>query len=88
MRYFDKRMGYEDCKSLGDFIVNVVLSNEGRPMYFDGYDFEEREYRNMNVSYVANRIVYVDSEVRRTSYYLTEDGYNLLLSTLEIDYNM
>ena len=35
-----------------------------------------------------NRIIYVDSEVRRTSYYLTEDGYNLLLSTLEIENNM
>ncbi len=88
MRYFGKNMGYEDCKSLGDFIVNVVLSNEGRPMYFDGYDFEERAYQTMNISYVANRIVYVDSEVRRTSYYLTEDGYNLLLSTLEIENNM
>ncbi|HBA48846.1 MAG TPA: hypothetical protein DCZ91_13840 [Lachnospiraceae bacterium] len=88
MRYFGKNMSYEDCKSLGDFTVNVVLSNEGRPMYFDGYDFEERAYRTMNVSYVANRIVYVDSEVRRTSYYLTEDGYNLLLSTLEIESNM
>ena len=88
MRYFGKNMGYEDCKSLGDFIVNVVLSNEGRPMYFDGYDFEERAYRTMNVSYVANRIIYVDSEVRRTSYYLTDDGYNLLLSTLEIESNM
>ena len=88
MRYFGKNMGYEDSKSLGDFIVNVVLSNEGRPMYFDGYDFEERAYRTMNVSYVANRIIYVDSEVRRTSYYLTEDGYNLLLSTLEIESNM
>lgn len=88
MRYFDKKMGYEDCKSLGDFIVNVVLSNEGRPMYFEGYDFDERGYQAMNVSYVANRIVYVDMEVRRTSYYLTEDGYNLLLSTLEIESNM
>ena len=88
MRYFGKNMGYEDCKGLGDFIVNVVLSNEGRPMYFDGYDFEERAYQAMNISYVANRIVYVDSEVRRTSYYLTEDGYNLLLSTLEIENNM
>lgn len=88
MRFFNKNMGYEDCKSLGDFIVNVVLSNEGRPMYFDGYDFEERAYRAVNVSYVGNRIVYVDSEVRRTSYYLTEDGYNLLLSTLEIENNM
>ena len=88
MRYFGKNMSYEDCKSLGDFIINVVLSNEGKAMYFDGYDFEERAYRTMNISYVANRIVYVDSEVRRTSYYLTEDGYNLLLSTLEIENNM
>lgn len=88
MRYFEKNMSYEDCRSLGDFIINVVLSNEGRAMYFDGYDFEERVYSTMNVSYVANRIIYVDTEVRRTSYYLTEDGYNLLLSTLEIENNM
>ena len=45
-------MSYEDCKSLGDFIINVVLSNEGKAMYFDGYDFEERAYRTMNISYV------------------------------------
>ena len=88
MRYFEKNMGYEDCKTLGDFIINVVLSNEGKAMYFDGFDFEQRVYQIMNVSYVANKIVYVDSEVRRTSYYLTEDGYNLLLSTLEIENNM
>ncbi len=88
MCYFGKNIGYEECKNLGDFVVNVVLSNEGRPMYFDGYDFERRTYQSMNVSYVANRIVYVDSDVRRTSYYLTEDGYNLLLSTLEIESNM
>ncbi len=88
MRYFDKNMSYEDCKNLGDFIVNVVLSNEGKAMYFDGFDFEQRAYSSMNVSYVGNRIVYIDSEVRRTSYYLTEDGYNLLLSTLEIENNM
>ncbi|MCF2642062.1 MAG: hypothetical protein PUB46_04250 [Lachnospiraceae bacterium] len=88
MRYFKKNMSYEDCKNLGDFILNVILSNEGKAMYFDGYDFEQRAYQSMNISYVANRIVYVDSEVRRTSYYLTEDGYNLLLSTLEIENNM
>ena len=38
--YFQKNMSYDDCKKLGDFIVNIVLSNEGRAMYFDGYDFE------------------------------------------------
>lgn len=86
--YFQKEITYEDCRKLGDFIVNVILSNEGRAMYFEGYDFEQNDYHIMHVSYVANRIVYLDQEVRRTSYYLTDDGYNLILSTLEIENNM
>lgn len=86
--YFGKQMSYDDCCRLGDFIVNVVLSNEGRPMYFEGYDFESREYKRMHVSYVANRIIYLDTEIKRTSYYLTDDGYSLLLGTLEIENNM
>ena len=86
--YFQKNMSYDDCKKLGDFIVNIVLSNEGRAMYFEGFDFEGRAYKIMNVSYIANRIIYVDEGIKRTSYYLTEDGYNLMLSTLEIENNM
>ncbi len=86
--YFNKNMSYEDCKKIGDFIINVILCNEGKAMYFEGFDFEQREYKIMNISYIANKIVYVDSEIKRTSYYLTDDGYNLLLSTLEIENNM
>lgn len=50
MQHLKKNMSYDDCRQLGDFIVNVILSNEGKAMYFD--------------------------------------GYNLLLSTLEIENNM
>lgn len=88
MTYFNTGMSFDDCRQLGDFIINVILSNEGRAMYFDGYDFEQRAYKIMNISYVSNEIVYLDSDVKRTSYRLTEDGYNLLLSTLEIENNM
>lgn len=88
VQYLRKDISYEQCHQLGNFIVNTVLSNEGRPMYFGGYDFEKNEYEEMHISYVANKIVYVENEVRRTSYYLTDDGYNLLLSTLEIEDNM
>lgn len=87
-RYLHKEISYDDSRKLGDFIVNVILSNEGRAMYFDGYDFDQNAYHIMHISYVANRIVYLDQEVRRTSYYLTDDGYNLILSTLEIENNM
>ncbi len=81
-------MTYEDCRSLGDYIINTILSNEGIPMSFRGYDFEERSWRSIHISYVANRIVYLNQDNRRTSYYLTDDGYNLLLGTLEVEDNM
>lgn len=88
MTYFHKDIGYEECKELGDFIINIVLCNEGRAMYFDGFDFEKKAYHIQNISYVANSIVYVNSDIKRTSYRLTDDGYNLILSTLEIENNM
>ena len=88
VQHFKKNLTYDDCRQLGDFLVNVVLSNEGKAMYFDGYDFEQNAYHIMHVSYVANKIVYVEQDLKRTSYYLTDDGYNLLLSTLEIENNM
>lgn len=87
-QYFQKNMTYDDCRKLGDFVVNVVLSNEGKVMYFSGFDFEHSTYQMMHISYVANKIVYIDHELKRTSYYLTDEGYNLMLSTLEIENNM
>ena len=87
-QYFQKNLTYDDCRQLGDFLVNTVLSNEGKAMYFDGFDFEQNAYDTMHVSYVANRVVYSEQDLKRTSYYLTDDGYNLLLSTLEIENNM
>ena len=86
--YFHKSMTYEDCHELGDYIINNILSNEGKPMFFRGYDFENISWQPLHISYVANRIVYFDQDVRRTSYYLTDDGYSLLLGTLEVESNM
>lgn len=86
--YFRKPMSFDDCVRLSDFIVNDVLSNGGISMSFDGYDFENCEMKSIPISYVANRIVYTEQEQRRTSYYLTDDGYSLLLGTLEMESNL
>ena len=88
MRSFKKAISYEECKELGDFIINVILGNQGKVMYFSGYDFQDEEYKNIHISFINNKPVYIDDEVRRTSYYLTDDGYNLMLSTLEMESNM
>ena len=87
-QYFRKSMIYEDCHALGDYIINNILSNEGKAMFFQGYNFDGMSWQPIHISYVANRIVYLDQEVRRTSYYLTDDGYNLLLGTLEVENNL
>lgn len=88
MTYFKKGLTYIQCRELGDFIINVILCDEGRAMYFQGFNYDTGLYEKQHISYVANRIVYLSDAVRRTSYYLTEDGYNLLLSTLEVESNM
>ncbi|MEE1194722.1 MAG: hypothetical protein U0K79_07995, partial [Phascolarctobacterium sp.] len=86
--YYRKSLDSDDCYELGDFIVNVVLSNEGKPMYFAAYNYEEQKFEDLHISYVNNEIVYDEQDVRRTSYFLTDDGYNLLLGTLEVESNL
>ena len=85
---YEKPLVYDDCRDFADFIVNTVLSNDGRIMSFDGYDYEQKAYHIMNIRYIMNKVVYIDGDVRRTSYMLTEEGYNLLLSTLEVEANL
>jgi hypothetical protein len=87
-RWLKKSLSYDQCKELGEFIVNVILGNEGKVMYFQGYDFDEADYKDIHISFVNNKIIYLDGDIRRTSYYLTDDGYDLMLSTLEIEGNM
>lgn len=88
MSYWKRGLNYQTCKELGDFIINTVLADEGKPMYFQGFNFETAEYEKIHISYIANKIAYTDQDVKRTSYYLTDDGYNLILSTLEIEANL
>lgn len=83
-----KSLTYNQCKELADFIIDVILCNEGRAMYFKGMDYEYNEYKDLHISFVSNKVVYLEGEIKRTSYYLTDDGYNLLLSTLEFESNM
>ncbi len=85
---FNFGLTFDQSRELADFIVNSVLSNDGVQMQFEGYDFEEKAYSAFPVRYVTNEIVYLEGEVKRTSYHLTDDGYSLLLSTLEIESNM
>lgn len=85
---FKKPLSFDECLNLANFVVNTVLCDDGKTMYFNGFDFEENEYKEINISYLSNKIVYIDDTKRRVSYYLSDEGYNLILSTLEIENNL
>lgn len=85
---FKKPIGFNECIELANFIVNTVLCDDGKIMYFNGFDFEQNLYKEINISYLSNEIVYIDDVKRRVSYRLSDEGYNLILSTLEIENNL
>ncbi|MCI7441631.1 MAG: hypothetical protein MSA89_00775 [Clostridium sp.] len=82
--YYKKQISYEDSKTLAEFIVNTILCDEGKAMYFKTMNYKDGEYENINISFLKNRIEYVEG-VKRVSYYLSEEGYEFILSTLEIE---
>ena len=49
----------EECKDLGEFIVNTILCDEGTAMYF-----KEGLYKDINISFIRNKMEYIE-EVRR-----------------------
>jgi len=85
--HFKKGITYEECKDLGEFIVNTILCDEGNAMYFKAFNFKDGQYKDINISFIKNKMEYIEG-VRRVSYSLTDDGYSLLLSTLEIEENL
>lgn len=66
----------------------ISLGNSGSSMYFKAFDYEKRTYQDINICYIDNKVVYLENGVRRTSYYLTDEGYNMLLATMEMENNM
>ena len=82
--YYKKSISYEDCKELAEFIVNVILCDEGKAMYFKALNYKKVEYEEINISFLKNSMEYIEG-VRRVSYSLTDEGYELILSTLEVE---
>ncbi|MGG7144139.1 hypothetical protein ACQPVP_11825 [Clostridium nigeriense] len=82
--YYKKSISYEECKELAEFVVNVILCDEGKAMYFKALNYKKAEYDDINVSFLKNSMEYIEG-VRRVSYSLTDAGYELILSTLEVE---
>ena len=82
--YFRKSMISDDCREMADFIVNTVFLNEGKPIYFNAFNYDTARYEPIYISYIRNKSIEYEGETR-TSYYMNEQGYDMVLSTLEVE---
>ena len=86
--YHAKKLSFEQSRDFARFMVEDILGNSGSSMYFKAFDYEKRTYKEINIRYIDNKVVYLENGVRRTSYYLTDEGYNMMLSTMEMENNL
>lgn len=88
LEYYQQTLTVDESREMARFIVEEVLGNSGTSMYFRAFDYEKKEYCSINIRYLDNKVVYQEGGVKRTSYYLTDEGYNMVLATLEMENNM
>lgn len=88
LEYYQQPLTLEMSQAMARFIVEEVLGNSGTSMYFQAFDYEKKEYCSINIRYLDNKVVYQEGGMKRTSYYLTDEGYNMVLATMEMENNL
>lgn len=88
LEYYGRSLNFEKSKELSRFMVEGILGNSGNSMYFKAFDYDNRTYKDINIRYIDNKVVYQDGGVKRTAYYLTDEGYNMILATMEMENNL
>ncbi|MBQ3422061.1 MAG: hypothetical protein IJH34_10415, partial [Romboutsia sp.] len=83
--YFNKEIDTNDYIKLANCIVNEIILNDGSTTAFRCLDTESKEYKKVYVQLVEHER---SSNSNAATYKLTEMGYNLVLSTLEMESNM
>lgn len=85
LEYFKKDIKRETYVKLANFIVNEIVLNDGNMTFFKCLNPEKKDYSQIYVQLIGHKRT---EDSNMATYYLTEQGYNLLLSTLEFEDNM
>jgi hypothetical protein len=86
LNYFNKYINEEEVREITRFIIYRVLRNEGKPFIFNTLNYSNNE----SVTYEYHLLQQKPSKdnKNKSTFYLTQEGYRLLLSSLEIDEKM
>ena len=85
LEYFKKDIDRELYVKLANFIVNEIVLNDGDMTFFKCLNPDKKEYVDVYVQLIGNKRT---KDSNMATYYLTEEGYKLLLSTYEFEDSM
>ena len=85
LEYFRKDINRDSYVALANFIVNDIVLNDGNMTFFNCLNPDKKDFDKVYVQLIGNQRT---KESNMATYYLTDEGYNLLLSTFEFEDNM
>lgn len=74
-----------EAYELADLVVEEILGNRGNPIIFDPFS-DDPDYK-VYLNYITSRVGYRGSQ-KVANYRMLQDGFHLMLSTLEMEENM
>lgn len=81
---FHLPLDYEALRRLASLLVVDVLSNSGEPIVFHAFESEDYIAHPL---YITSTVTY-EGNAKKASYRMSDDGFRLMLSTLEMEENM
>lgn len=83
-RYYDLHLTDEELAQLTDYILKNILQNNGMPYHFQTIDYTTGKRKQIRIRLIADRVQEVNGGYKIT-YSLTDQGYDFLFRTKEVD---
>ncbi len=83
-KYYHINIDKIKISQLTSYIIKNVLQNEGVPYYFQAINYSAGSKRNITIRLITDRVVEINGN-HKINYSLTDQGYDFLFRTKEVD---
>lgn len=82
--YYDIKISTDMATQIAEYIIKNVLQNEGLPVYFPVMKYASEKWEQMRVKLIDDKVAEINDTYSIT-YVLTDQGYDFLFRTKEVD---
>lgn len=82
--YYSTYMDDSEIKNLASYLVKDILQNNGEPYIYKAKNYTENEYKEINIRLITDKVLDLKNE-GKIIYRLSNQGYNFLFRTREVD---